>query len=125
MILALTCALCATEPAVLDGNDADERVMLLDARLSLQQPDAPRPAAAPLPAVALAHDQGSSHGESHSGGHMGPMWILMGAMMAVMMIGMAVYLMGDANDARPVGPAASQSAAQIAIPVSRARGAGG
>jgi hypothetical protein len=123
MILVLTCALCATEPALLAETARVEHVALLDERLSLHQLDAPKPAATPLATLALARDEGSGQGDSHSG-HMGPMWILMGAMMAVMMVGMAVYFMRNATEAQTLSPAASQSPAQVALPVS-ARGAGG
>lgn len=123
-MLVLACALCATELTLLAGTAGPERVALRDERLSLLQTDAPRPTATPLATLALAHDEGSGHGDSHSG-HMGPMWIMMGAMMAVMMVGMAVYLMRDAANAPTLGPSASQSPAQVAFPVSRARGGGG
>jgi hypothetical protein len=125
MILVLTCALCATEPALLAGTARLEHVALLDERLSLLQLDAPSPTATPLAPLALARDESSGHGDSHSGSHMGPMWILMGAMMVVMMVGMAVYFMRNATEAQALSPPASRSPAQVALPVSSARGGGG
>lgn len=125
MLFTLTCALCASDPALLAGSVRTEPPALLEERLSLPRLGAPTRVATPLATLALtSSDEGSGHGDAHSG-HMGPMWIMMGVMMAVMMVGMAVYLMRDASDAPALGPAASQSPAAVALPVSRARGAGG
>jgi hypothetical protein len=115
-------ALCVAEPAPVAAGDATDRPALLEARLALSPLDAPPPVAMPLATIALAHDGGS--GESHSG-HVGPMWIIMGVMMAVMMVGMAVYVMRGASEAPALGPAASPPPTSVALPVSRARGAGG
>lgn len=121
-MLVLTCALCAAVPGTVSVSSS-ARTALLDGGLSLGQIDHPR-RAAPVP-LALAHtsDQGGGGGD-HSD-HMGPMWILMGAMMVVMMVGMGVYLMRHSATGQVLGNAALASPAQLALPVSVARGGGG
>lgn len=124
MMLVLACALCAAEPtppAVVAA--AGERPRLLKERLSVRHPvDLPGVASSLAPAR-TEHD-GSGGGNDHSG-HMGPMWIMMGVMMGVMMVGMGVYLARHASPAQTLGTGASQSPAQLAVPVSPACGGAG
>ncbi len=121
-MLVLTCALCAATPDTFTVASSS-RTALLDAGLSLGQSGNPRPAA-PVPlALARTADQGSGDGD-HSG-HMSPMWIMMGVMMAVMMVGMGIYLMRQSATGQVLGNAALASPAQLALPVSVARGGGG
>jgi hypothetical protein len=126
MMFVLTCALCATQPALTAGGAVDPGgFQLLEERLSLRNLDA---AALPPPALTLALDripyEGSGDGEDHSG-HMGPMWIVMGAMMVVMMVGVGVYAMRQSSSVMQPPSAALPSPAQVAVPLTDARGGGG
>lgn len=125
MVLVLTCLLCTAPAAVPDA--AANRHALFAEPLSLRD-ESPRLAVAPVPLVlGRSYGQGSGDGEHQGdhGDHMGPMWILMGAMMVVMMVGMGVYLMRNSATGQVLGNAALASPAQLALPVSVARGAGG
>lgn len=125
MMLVLTCALCAAEPALPVAGDVDpDGPGLLDERLSLRHAAVVPPYVPVSLALGRTADDGSGGGEDHSD-HMGPMWIVMGVMMAVMMVGMGVYLMRHATPAQTLHPAASPSPAQLALPVTAAHGGAG
>lgn len=125
MTLVLTCLLCSAVPSPLPLG-ATDRLFVHGERLTLAE-DATPQVIGPLP-LALGHlaDQGGGDGNhgDHSG-HVGPMWILMGAMMVVMMVGMAFYLARNAEAGRALEQTSVASPAQLAVPVSIARGAGG
>ncbi len=121
MMLVLTCALCTAIPGTPVGG-APVRAPLLDEGLTLVQ-STPSRQAAPVPLALARTDQGAGDGD-HSD-HMGPMWIMMGVMMAVMMVGMGVYFMRHSATGQVLGNAALASPAQLALPVSVARGGGG
>jgi hypothetical protein len=126
MVFVLTCALCAAQPVFPAGAfPGPVAFQLLEERLSLSVVDV---APVPPPSLTLALERmpyaGSGEGEDHSG-HMGPMWIVMGGVMVVMMIGMGVYVMRNGAPVARLHPVAQSSPAQLALPVTDARGGGG
>jgi hypothetical protein len=123
MMLVLTCALCVSAPDTLTAASS-ARPALLEAVLTLGQVDHPSPTAPLLLALGRMEEQQGAGDGDHSD-RISPMWIMMGVMMAVMVVGMGVYLMRQSATGQVVGNAALASPAQLALPVSVARGGGG
>ena len=129
MMFALTCALCATQPAFPAGGLVDQwHIQLLDERLSLRDVDASQLPPPPVLTLALGRFpyEGAGGGDDHSNSdHMGPMWIVMGVVMVVMMVGMGVYVMRNGAPVGQLQAAALPSPVQLAVPVTDLRGGGG
>lgn len=122
MLFVLTCALCTAAPAAL--TDAAPHAPLLAAAPLLLRAD-PLPNSASSAPLAFADYEPGPYDADHAS-HLGPMLIVVGAMMAVMMVGMGVYFMRHhSTAAHPLSAGGSTSPAQLAIPVSVARGGGG
>ncbi|WP_242344635.1 hypothetical protein [Anaeromyxobacter terrae] len=125
MMLVLTCALCATQPALPAEREAGpDRPALLGERLSPPELGFAGPSAPSPMALGRAEGAGSGEGDGHSS-YMAPMWIAMGVMMVAMMVVMGVYVAGHGSGAQALHPAASTSPAQLALPVAPMRGGGG
>lgn len=126
MVFVLTCALCAAQPALPSVVEGDPgHFQLLEERLTLREPRAapvPLPSSSPLVLGRLPY--GGGDGEDHSD-HMGTMWIVMGVMMGVMLVGMGVYVARHGTSSLPMHAAPVLSPAQLALPVTDARGGGG